>query len=61
MSRWLVEGAKHVWRPYCQMKGAPDPLFVARTHGARIVLEDGRELVDGIASWWTSCHGYNPR
>ena len=32
---------------------------VARTHGCRIVLSDGRELVDGIASWWTACHGYN--
>lgn len=47
---WLAQGASHVWRPYCQMKTAPPPLAVARTHGARIVLEDGRELVDGIAS-----------
>ena len=34
-------------------------LPVARTDGSRIVLEDGRELIDGIASWWTACHGYN--
>ena len=50
---------RRVWRPYCQMKTARPPLAVARTEGARIVLEDGRELVDGIASWWTACHGYN--
>jgi len=56
---WFTQGAAHVWRPYCQMKTAPAPLPVARTYGARIVLEDGRELVDGIASWWTACHGYN--
>jgi adenosylmethionine-8-amino-7-oxononanoate aminotransferase len=56
---WLSAGAAHVWRPYCQMKTAPAPLPVARTEGARIILEDGRELVDGIASWWTACHGYN--
>jgi adenosylmethionine-8-amino-7-oxononanoate aminotransferase len=56
---WLQRGQRHVWRPYCQMKTAPAPLAVARTQGARIVLEDGRELVDGIASWWTACHGYN--
>ena len=56
---WLQRGQRHVWRPYCQMKTAPAPLAVARTRGARIVLEDGRELVDGIASWWTACHGYN--
>jgi adenosylmethionine-8-amino-7-oxononanoate aminotransferase len=23
------------------------------------VLADGRELIDGVASWWTACHGYN--
>jgi adenosylmethionine-8-amino-7-oxononanoate aminotransferase len=34
-------------------------LPVVRTHGSRIVLADGRELIDGIASWWTACHGYN--
>jgi adenosylmethionine-8-amino-7-oxononanoate aminotransferase len=56
---WLLDGAAHVWRPYCQMKTAPAPLPVASTRGARIVLTDGRELVDGIASWWTACHGYN--
>lgn len=56
---WLEDGAPHVWRPYCQMKTAPAPLAVSRTEGARIILADGRELVDGIASWWTACHGYN--
>jgi adenosylmethionine-8-amino-7-oxononanoate aminotransferase len=56
---WLAQGAAHVWRPYCQMKTAPPPLPVARTDGVRLYLEDGRELIDGIASWWTACHGYN--
>jgi len=41
------------------MKTAPPPVPVARTYGSRIVLPDGRELIDGIASWWTACHGYN--
>jgi adenosylmethionine-8-amino-7-oxononanoate aminotransferase len=41
------------------MKAARPPLPVVRTQGCRIVLADGRELVDGIASWWTACHGYN--
>ena len=56
---WFAAGEPHVWRPYCQMKTARPPLKVARTNGARIILEDGRELIDGIASWWTACHGYN--
>jgi adenosylmethionine-8-amino-7-oxononanoate aminotransferase len=41
------------------MKTSDPPLPAVRTEGSRIVLADGRELVDGIASWWTACHGYN--
>src|SRR3954466_2407517 len=41
------------------MKPPRPPLPVTRTHGCRIVLADDRELIDGIASWWTACHGYN--
>jgi adenosylmethionine-8-amino-7-oxononanoate aminotransferase len=41
------------------MKTMSPPLPVARTQGTRIFLADGRELIDGIASWWTACHGYN--
>jgi adenosylmethionine---8-amino-7-oxononanoate aminotransferase len=48
-----------LWRPYTQMLTAPEPLVAARTSGSRIELADGRVLVDGTASWWTACHGYN--
>ena len=41
------------------MKTVAPPLAVPRPQGSRIVLADGRELIDGIASWWTACHGYN--
>ncbi len=56
---WYEAGLRHIWLPYNQMKTTPPPLPVARTYGSRIVLADGRELIDGIASWWTACHGYN--
>ena len=56
---WYEHGLPHVWLPYCQMQVAPPPLPVVRTHGCRIALADGRELIDGIASWWSVCHGYN--
>jgi adenosylmethionine---8-amino-7-oxononanoate aminotransferase len=56
---WYQAGLGHIWLPYAQMKTARPPLAVARTEGCRIVLADGRELIDGIASWWTACHGYN--
>ena len=59
MRGWYRDGLEHIWMPYSQMKTAPAPLPVVSTRGSRIVLSDGRELIDGIASWWTGCHGYN--
>jgi adenosylmethionine-8-amino-7-oxononanoate aminotransferase len=56
---WLSRGFEHIWLPYAQMKTMTRPIAVKATRGTRIVLEDGRELVDGIASWWTAVHGYN--
>src|SRR6202035_3864492 len=56
---WYADGLDHVWLPYAQMKTATPPLAVTATSGSRIRLADGRELIDGIASWWTACHGYN--
>jgi adenosylmethionine-8-amino-7-oxononanoate aminotransferase len=54
-----MDGLDRLWRPYTQMKTAAPPLQVAATRGTRILLEDGRVLLDGIASWWTAVHGYN--
>ncbi len=56
---WLDDGLRHIWLPYAQMKTAPRPTAVKETRGSRIVLHDGRELIDGIGSWWTAVHGYN--
>src|SRR5215475_11279334 len=56
---WYEPGLQHIWLPYAQMKTMRRPLAVAHTQGCRIVLADGRELIDGVASWWTACHGYN--
>ena len=49
----------HLWLPYTQMQTTPAPLRAARTAGTRIMLDDGRELIDAVSSWWTACHGYN--
>lgn len=59
LPEWYRQGYPHIWLPYTQMKTAPPPLAALRTEGSRIWLADGRELIDGIASWWTACHGYN--
>ena len=51
----------HVWHPYDSMPGSRDALLVASAEGVRLELADGRELVDGMASWWCAIHGYrNP-
>lgn len=46
-----------LWFPYAQHKTIPQPLEVVGAEGCRIKLKDGRELIDGISSWWTTCHG----
>jgi adenosylmethionine-8-amino-7-oxononanoate aminotransferase len=56
---WLTDGFDHIWLPYSQMKTTPLPLPAQSTDNCTITLEDGRELIDTIASWWTACHGYN--
>jgi adenosylmethionine---8-amino-7-oxononanoate aminotransferase len=53
---WL--NLDHVWLPYAQMKTTELPVPVVSASGVRLQLADGRELIDGIASWWTACHGY---
>ncbi|MBV1850405.1 adenosylmethionine--8-amino-7-oxononanoate transaminase [Catellatospora sp. NEAU-YM18] len=48
----------HVWHPYGPMPGTRDPLVVDSAEGVRLRLADGRELVDGMSSWWAAIHGY---
>ena len=55
---WFDEGWEHIWLPYAQMKTVIPPLPVVGAAGCKIQLADGSELVDGIASWWSMCHGY---
>lgn len=55
---WYRTGRGHVWLPYTQMKTARSPLPVVSAQGVRLTLADGRELVDGISSWWACVHGY---
>jgi len=55
---WLKNGFENIWLPYAQMKTAPLPLPVQSAKGSIITLEDGRELIDGISSWWSVAHGY---
>ena len=46
------------WHPFTQHATEPAPLPVVEARGATLVLEDGRELLDGISSWWATLHGH---
>ncbi|MFF5172914.1 adenosylmethionine--8-amino-7-oxononanoate transaminase [Micromonospora sp. NPDC000089] len=48
----------HVWHPYAAVPAAGDPYVVESARGVRLRLADGRELVDGMSSWWAAIHGY---
>ncbi|MGV9411501.1 adenosylmethionine--8-amino-7-oxononanoate transaminase [Nocardia sp. NPDC003693] len=50
--------AAHVWHPYGGFPATTEPLVVASAAGTRLTLADGRELVDGMSSWWAAIHGY---
>ena len=56
----LVEADRSLlWHPYASMVGPPPVFPVVSASGVRLTLADGRELIDGMASWWCAIHGYN--
>ncbi|MFF7943707.1 adenosylmethionine--8-amino-7-oxononanoate transaminase [Nocardia gamkensis] len=50
--------AEHVWHPYGGFPATTEPLVVTAAAGTRLTLADGREVVDGMSSWWAAIHGY---
>ncbi|ANS29270.1 Adenosylmethionine-8-amino-7-oxononanoateaminotransferase [Rhodococcus opacus] len=50
--------ASLLWHPYGAFPASTTPLVVAEASGTRLTLADGRELVDGMSSWWAAVHGY---
>ncbi len=58
MTDLLAIDRAHVWHPYGPMPGTVDPLVVESARGTKLRLADGRELVDGMSSWWAAIHGY---
>jgi len=58
-SQLLALDRAHVWHPYSAMGGEQPVYPVVSAKGVRLTLADGRELIDGMSSWWCAIHGYN--
>ncbi|MBY4129472.1 adenosylmethionine--8-amino-7-oxononanoate transaminase [Rhodococcus fascians] len=48
----------HLWHPYSRFPADGTPLVVESASGVRLSLADGRQLIDGMSSWWAAVHGY---
>ncbi|MBN2401244.1 MAG: adenosylmethionine--8-amino-7-oxononanoate transaminase [Spirochaetes bacterium] len=49
----------HIWHPYSSMNDPQMIYRVVSASGVRLKLDNGRELIDGMSSWWSAIHGYN--
>jgi adenosylmethionine-8-amino-7-oxononanoate aminotransferase len=58
MTELLTYDRDHVWHPYAPMASEAAPLLVRSARGTRLTLDDGREPIDAMSSWWAAIHGY---
>lgn len=56
---WTQWDREHIWHPYSSFDNPPPVFPVVSASGVRLTLADGREIIDGMASWWSAIHGYN--
>ncbi len=54
----LAYDREHVWHPYTSMTDPVLTRLVTGARGVHLELADGREVVDGMSSWWSAIHGY---
>ena len=58
LGRLLDIDHAHVWHPYAPMPASAPALLVSAANGVRLILADGREVIDAMSSWWCAIHGY---
>ena len=54
----LASDREHLWHPYTSMTAPTPTRVVTGADGVRLRLGDGRDVVDGMSSWWAAIHGY---
>lgn len=55
----LIERDRNaIWHPFTQAGMYQEPLLIRAAQGTKLTLDDGRELIDGISSWWCNIHGH---
>ncbi len=54
----LALDQRHVWHPFTHLATARQPVLVTGGRGAILTTADGREIVDGISSWWVNLFGH---
>jgi len=55
----LAFDKQHIWHPYTSLISPLPCIPVVSAQGVEITLSDGRKLIDGMSSWWSTIHGYN--
>lgn len=55
----LAFDRQHIWHPYTSMSRPLPSYPIVSASGVRLKMNDGCELIDGMASWWAAIHGYN--
>ena len=50
---------QHIWHPYTSLISPLPCIGVVGAQGVKLTLDDGRQIIDGMSSWWSTIHGYN--
>jgi adenosylmethionine-8-amino-7-oxononanoate aminotransferase len=54
----LHKDQQHIWHPFTPLVGSLPPLPIIKAEGMYLYTEDGRAILDAIASWWVNLHGH---